>query len=267
MTEHATTAARTVRVRAVQLPAGELDVEAAVEAVVAAIGAATGLADLVVLPELATTRYDLRRHLHDVAPQPGDETFARITEAARAAGVVAVVGFAERVGDRTYNSAAVIDSDGSPAGVVRKAHLFAGERKVFAPGDAIAPVPTSIGVLGVLICFDLEIPEVARTLALAGAELLVACSANMEGYERYQEVYTRSRAMENGLPLVLSNWVGPGPRFTFLGQSTVVSAQGDVLVDAGLAVGSVDAEVALAHITAIDPELDYLAYRRPELYG
>ena len=159
--------ARALRVRAVQPLAGGLDVEAAVQEVVAAIHEAAGACDLVVLPELATTRYDIRRRLHDVAPQPGDAVFERIAAAVRSADVVAVVGFAERADGVTYNSAAVLERDGSVAGVARKAHLFEGERRVFAPGRLIAPISTSVGLLGVLVCFDLELPEVARSLALA----------------------------------------------------------------------------------------------------
>jgi predicted amidohydrolase len=257
---------RLVRVRAVQLQAAALDVDAAVTDVVAAIEASRGEADLVVLPELATTRYDIRRHLHDVAPSPGDAVFDRISLAVREAGVVAVVGFAERVDGQTFNSAAVIDSDGTLAGVARKTHLFAGERKVFEPGTAIEPISTSVGVLGVLICFDLELPEVARSLTVGGAEMLVVSSANMHPYTAYQEVFARARAMENGVPLVLSNWVGQGPRFDFLGASTVVSSQGAVLADAGVLPGQVTATVSLAHIATIDPDVDYLPRRRPDLY-
>lgn len=262
-----TTGSRSVRVRSAQLSAGPFDVEGAVDDVVRTIQGAAGSCDLLVLPELATTRYDLKRQMHDRAPQPGDPGFERIRNAVREADVVTVLGFAEHGDGVTYNSAAVLERDGSLAGVARKTHLFAGERRVFAEGRVIEPIRTSAGVLGVLVCFDLEIPEVARTLALAGAEILVVTSANMHPYTPYQEVYSRSRAMENGLPLVLSNWVGEGPRFHFLGRSTIVSATGEVLADAGVEPAVAEAIVTLAHIAEIDPDVDYLAMRRPELYG
>lgn len=257
---------RGIRVRALQLSAGAFDVGAAVDDIVAAVRDAAGSADLLVLPELATTRYDIRRAIHQEAPQPGDAMFGRISEAVRRADLVAVVGFAEHDPGGTRNSAAVIDRDGSLVGVARKAHLFEGERAVFAPGDIIAPIRTSLGTLGVLVCFDLELPEVPRSLVLAGADMLVVSSANMEPYLPYQDVYARARAMENGVPLVLSNWTGPGPRFRFIGHSTVVSAQGQVLADAGVSEGFAEATVDLVHISELDPAVDYLAVRRPELY-
>jgi len=262
-----TTPPRSLRVAAVQLAAGPFDVEAAVDVAVTAIHAARG-ADVVVLPELATTRYDIKRQMHDVAPMPGDEQFERIASAAWGIGALVVVGFAERQDDATYNSVAVLERDGSLAGVRRKTHLFAEEMKVFAPGSAIEPVPTSVGMLGVAVCFDMELPETMRTLAVRGAELLVVSTANMAPYAAYQDVYTRARAMENGLPLVLANWVGRGPRFEFVGRSRVVSQTGDVLADAGDdGPSTISADVLIRPIADIDPSIDYLAVRRPELYS
>jgi len=263
----ATTSARSLRVAAVQLAAGPFDVDAAVDGAVAAVEGARG-ADVVVLPELATTRYDLRRQMHDDAPMPGDARFDRIASAAKLIGAVVVLGFAERHDGATYNSAAVIDRDGSLAGVRRKTHLFADEMKVFRPGSAIEPVSTSAGVLGVAVCFDMELPETMRTLAVRGAELLVVTTANMSPYATYQDVYTRARAMENGLPLVLANWVGPGPRFEFVGSSRIVSQTGEVLADAGDAgPATISADLRVGPIADIDPSIDYLAVRRPELYS
>jgi predicted amidohydrolase len=140
--------------------------------------------------------------------------------------------------------------------------------KVFRPGSAIEPVATSAGVLGVAVCFDMELPETMRTLAVRGAELLVVTTANMAPYAPYQDVYTRARAMENGLPLVLANWVGQGPRFEFVGRSRIVSQTGEVLADAGDdGPATISAEVLIRPIAAIDPSIDYLAVRRPELYS
>lgn len=260
-----------LRIRVVQPQAGALDVPAALaDATTAIVNAAP--ADLLVLPELATTRYDIRRHLPQVAPQVDDDALQALCRAASASRTVVVMGFAERAGDdtgttgtRLYNSALVIDTDGSIAGVVRKAHLFAGETKVFAQGDLLAPVDTSIGILGVAICYDIEFPETARSLALAGADLFVVLSANMDPYTDYHVTYAKARAMENNLPLVVANWVGEGPRFTFLGRSCIVSANGEILADAGIEPGHAEATVTIGR-GPVDPDLDYLAQRRPELY-
>jgi predicted amidohydrolase len=256
-------------VRVIQPRAGELDVPAAMAEATDAVRAAADV-DLVVLPELATTRYDIRRHLSDVAPQVDGEGLRELRAAAAASGTVVVLGFAERAGDAPgdalYNSALVIDADGSIAAVVRKAHLFAGETRVFAAGTMLEPVPTSRGTLGVAICYDIEFPETARTLALAGAELFVVLSANMDPYTDYHLTYAKARAMENNLPLVVANWVGQGPRFTFLGRSCIVAPTGEILADAGTDPGFAQATVTLGR-SQVDPDLDYLGQRRPELYG
>ena len=253
-------------VRVIQPQAGELDVTAAMAEASAAIRSAADV-DLLVLPELATTRYDIRRHLVEVAPQLGDQGLQELCAAAADSGTVVVLGFAERddPGRALYNSALVIDADGSIAGVVRKAHLFAGETRVFAAGTALEPVPTSRGVLGVAICYDIEFPETARSLALAGADLFVVLSANMDPYTDYHLTYAKARAMENNLPLVVANWVGEGPRFTFLGRSCIVSPTGEILADAGTNPGFAQATVTLGR-GQVDPDLDYLGQRRPELY-
>lgn len=258
---------RVIQVRTAQLAAGGLEVDKAVDAILLAIHDAAGTTDLLVLPELATTRYDIRRGIGEVAPQPGGGDFDRITDAVRRAGLVLVLGYLERQDDALFNSAIVLDRDGSIAGVVRKTHLFAGETRVFAAGEVLEPVDTGVGRLGVQICYDMEFPEVCRTLAMKGAQILVASSANMHPYTSYHEVYCRARAMENGLPLVVSNWVGRGPRFDFLGRSSIVSATGEVLADAGVQPCHASAAVTLAPISRIDPDVDYLAHRRPELYA
>lgn len=256
---------RQVRVRVVQPAAGPLDPEAALAMIEESIIAASGSIDLLVLPELATTQYDIRRHIGQIAPALTSTAFERIRTLVREASLVAVVGMVEAQGENLFNSAAVIDVDGSIVGVVRKAHLFAGERKVFLAGSTIESVSTSLGPLGVAVCYDIEFPEVARTLALAGARLLVVLSANMHPYTDYHVTYAKSRAMENQLPLALSNWVGQGPRFDFLGHSCIISAQGEILADAGDQPGHADAILQLG--SALDADLDYLAHRRPELYA
>jgi len=246
---------RHVSVRVVQPLAGPLDPHSALTTVIESIAAASGTTDLLVLPELATTRYDIRRHIGEVAPLVDSGAFDQVRAQVSEASLVAVIGMVEVDGEELFNSAVVIDVDGSIAGIVRKSHLFAGERKVF-----------SLGALGVAICYDIEFPEVARSLALTGADMLVVLSANMHPYTDYHVTYAKARAMENQLPLALSNWVGQGPRFDFLGRSCIVSAQGQILADAGDRPGHADATLCLGPSPDMDADLDYLGQRRPELY-
>ena len=87
--------------------------------------------------------------------------------------------------------------------------------------------------MGIMICFDVEFPEVARSLARAGAELLLTISANMEPFGNDHAVFVSARALENGLPHVYVNQVGPvEENLTFVGGSTVVSSDGEIYAQA-----------------------------------
>jgi predicted amidohydrolase len=137
--------------------------------------AAAGGADVVVLPELATSGYVFasRAEAESVAVTPAHPLFAEWASAA--GGAVVIGGFCERGdGGALYNSAAVVDRDGVRA-VYRKTHLWDAEKLLFTPGDRPPPVvDTAAGPIGVLICYDLEFPEMTRALALAGAHLIAA---------------------------------------------------------------------------------------------
>ena len=139
--------------------------------------AESAASDLVVLPELFLSGYQLE----DVEPLAieldGPEVGA-LRAAARAASTAIVVGAAERVAAGVANSALCIDSAGELAGVYRKTHLFGAEQEAYVPGDSLSTITLGTRTLGVMICFDMEFPEVARTLAAQHADLLVTISAN-----------------------------------------------------------------------------------------
>lgn len=144
-----------------------------------------------------------------------------------------VFGAAERLDGGIANSAFCVDESGSVAAVYRKVQLYGAEKTAFAAGDELLVVELCGVRVGVMICFDLEFPEVARALARAGAELLVTISANMEPFGNDHAVFASARALENGLPHAYVNQVGPGEDLTFTGGSAVVSADGDGLAQAG----------------------------------
>jgi predicted amidohydrolase len=132
-------------------------------------------ADLVVLPELVTSGYVFASATEaaSMAVAADDPLLEEWAAAVRPAGAVVVGGFCERGGDgRLHNSAAVVDGTGVRA-VYRKTHLWDREKLVFAPGDDPPPVvDTAHGRIGVLVCYDLEFPELTRGLALGGADLI-----------------------------------------------------------------------------------------------
>jgi predicted amidohydrolase len=141
-------------------------------------------ADLVILPELIVSGYssDAER-LRESAEAIDGPSVAAWHGAARAAGGYIVGGFCERDGDSLYNTAVAV----GPEGLLlhyRKVHLFAGEKTVFAPGDLGFPVArTRIGAIGICVCYDLRFVEVARLLALRGAQLICVPTAWLPGFD------------------------------------------------------------------------------------
>ena len=213
-------------------------------------------AGLAVFPELFLSAYDLRSLDETARPADCDE-LAAVAEAAARTATAVVIGFAERGGRGSlFNSVACIDRDGSPAGVYRKAQLFAGERTVFRAGRELRIVQLAGLAVAPLICFDVEFPELPRSLACAGAELLVTASANMEPYGADHELATRARALENRLPHLYANAVGTIGRLSFVGRSRSVSPSGEVLAEAGAGEALLVAPVETAG--AVDESIDYL---------
>jgi predicted amidohydrolase len=203
--------------------------------------------DLVCFPELATTGYTLgRRWLELAEPIPGPSSEA-LGEVARRHGFVLVCGIAERDANtgRVYDSAVVIDPRGKVVGVYRKVHLWAEERNFFTPGLGFPIFRTEkLGAFGVGICYDVEFPESARSMALQGANLILFPSAEMRPMENHVETYVKSRSAENCVYVAFSNRVGTEKKTVFFGRSQIVSPQCKVLAKAGpqdqLAVADLD---------------------------
>ena len=195
---------------------------------IAQIRAAAALnADLVVLPELHLGPYFCQNENHntfDLAqPIPGPAT-AILAEVAKEEKIVIVATiFEERAPGLYHNTAVVFDKDGSIAGKYRKMHIPDDpgfyEKYYFTPGDlGFTPIETSIGKLGVLICWDQWYPEAARITALMGAEILFYPTAigwsteqneatNTEQYNAWQTIQ-KSHAVANGVPVISVNRVG-----------------------------------------------------------
>jgi predicted amidohydrolase len=167
----------------------------------------SGGVDLLVLPELFLSGYEVNG-VEAVAVECDGPEVGSLRATARKAGTALIVGAAERTGERVANSALCIDRSGELTGVYRKTHLFGAEREAYVAGDELATVGLEGRSLGVMICFDMEFPEVARTLALRGADLLVTISANPSQFALDHDLFVRARALENGLPHVYVNRVG-----------------------------------------------------------
>ena len=233
-------------------------------------------AQLIVLPELMLSGYmfvsaDEARPVAITAEHP---VFAQWADAVRDTGAVVVGGFTELGENGTvYNSAAVVDGSGVLA-VYRKIHLWDKEKLVFTPGDVAPPVvDTAIGRLGILICFDLEFPEMPRTLALGGAEIIVVPTnwplETVPAGERVPEVtVAMAAAYSNRVAIAACDRVGVERGQDWNGASSIVNQQGWVIatVDAR-GVASADLDLSLSHDKSLSELVDMFGDRRPELYG
>jgi predicted amidohydrolase len=203
--------------------------------------------------------------------EPGQgETFRFGLAFAKRTNAHVVYGFPEEDRGRLYNSAALVGPAGA-VGIYRKVHLFGRERACFSSGEEGFPVwETPVGRLGIMICFDWYFPEAARTLALAGAELLLHPS-NLVLPHGPQAMITR--CLENRVFAATANRVGSETgveqSLTFIGQSQVVSPQGELLVRLGTAeesVGVADVDLSRARDKRLVSGNDLFAERRPSLY-
>lgn len=212
-------------------------------------------AELVVLQELHNSLYFCQTEntanfdLAEPIPGPGTDYYG---ELARRHGIVLVTSLFERRSAGLYhNTAVVFEKDGTIAGKYRKMHIPDDpayyEKFYFTPGDlGFHPIDTSVGRLGIQVCWDQWYPEGARLMALQGAELLIYPTAigyessdTPEEQERQREAWTtvqRGHAVANGLPVIAVNRVGDEPDpsaqtngITFWGSSFVAGPQGEFL--------------------------------------
>jgi predicted amidohydrolase len=220
-------------------------------------------ADLVLFPELFMSGYTTTG-VEKLAEDPGGPEVGRVAQAAKDNSTAVLFGAPERFGGGYANSAIYVDRNGTVAGIYRKAFLFGAEREAYVPGDELLVVDLGGWKAGLMICFDVEFPEVARALAQAGADLLLTISANMDPFERDHHVFCTSRALENGLPHAYVNQIGTGEEFTFVGGTMAVSADGDILVETSAAEEEVlEFELELPAKSSVRP--DYLGQLRSPL--
>jgi N-carbamoylputrescine amidase len=190
--------------------------------------------DVVVLPELAVPGYTTDRSILERFAEPLDgPTTQAWRRVAGIAGGYIIGGFCERADGQLFNTAVAVSADGVVLHY-RKTHLFADEHRVLAPGNLGFPViETPIGVLGVCVCYDLRFVEVARLLALQGADLVCVPAAWVTGYDRYAPPGARwpeqvtgllTQANLNQTFIAAASFAGGEGRF--LGHSVVADPYG-----------------------------------------
>ncbi len=211
-------------------------------------------------------------------PEDGP-TVSRMREVAREHGVVLIVPWYEEEQPGVYyNSACVIERDGTVLGKYRKTHIpqvgpCFWEKFYFKPGNLGYPVwDTSVGRIGLIICYDRHFPEVARELGLKGAELVFNPSATVESLSRYLwELEQPAHAVANGFWVAASNRVGveaPLNPNKFYGSSYFCSPRGKIVAQASDSDDEVlVADIDLDEIREVRNTWQFFRDRRPETYG
>ncbi len=251
-------------------------------------------ADLVVLQELHGGVYFCQSEDPDrfdaAEPIPGPTT-ELLSATAKESNVLIVASlFEKRAAGLYHNTALVLDKDGSVAGKYRKMHIPDDpsyyEKYYFTPGDlGFTPISTSIGKLGVMVCWDQWYPEAARLMALAGAELLIYPTAigwdpadPVKEQQRQLDAWVtiqRAHAIANGIPLLAANRVGfepaPGENgngITFWGNSFIAGSQGEFLAEGGNTKEElILSEIDLCRTESVRRIWPFLRDRRIDAYG
>lgn len=225
---------------------------------------------LLLFPELAVTGYFLSSALLQYAEGQNGMTAQYMSEIAQDQEVYIGYGYIE-LGDngKIYNSLAFIDRHGERIANYRKIHITNLERGIFTPGNEIVSVKTEWGHIGLMICWDLAFPELARSLAVRGVELIISPSAWEKPYGEPFMRFAMARAIDNTVYVAVCNHVAPSENLVFCGKSGLYGPDG-----ASIALAGDDDERVI--ITEVDFEdrkevqssfFTMLKERRKDLYG
>jgi predicted amidohydrolase len=259
-----------MRVGVVQILNAPPDMAAALRAALIRLDEAkTGGADLVVFPELFLGGYYLDQEMVRRA-SAARAALARMQAAVDELGVACVTGVPDLRDGILYDAVAILRPHRDPARYV-KTHLHRAEDELFTPGTEFWTGEIAGWQCGVLVCYELGFPEIARSLAVAGARLLIAPSAFGRERTRIWQIATIARALENGCFLVAADQAGKSGELAFAGHSRVVDPAGQLLADAGDRADMLLVDIkerVVDEVRAGRPDGHaYLQDRRPELYG
>lgn len=263
---------RTARIALLQLPAyGIEDARASLEHTLRRIDeAAAAKPDLIALPEMTYPAYFIGPGALDRLDVPAAEAIDRIAERARAHRVHIAAGVALPVdGDGVANGAVLVARDGSIAGTYAKSFLWHFDERWFVGGEAYPVFETDFGRLGMLVCADGRLPEIARSLALGGAQLIVDLTAWVSGGRRAADLTTVQReylmpvrAAENRVWIACADKFGiEGESIVYCGRSCVIDPRGRIVAELGP-----DEDSTLTYDVPIE-DARMPIVRRPELYG
>jgi 5-aminopentanamidase len=234
--------------------------------------------DLVVFPECATTGYFVADRLSTLAEPPDGPSLRALAGIAKANRLYLAVGVVIGEGGRYFDSQVLFGPDGARVALYHKVHLFSAERDTYAAGDRTVVAETTLGAIGLSVCYDLIFGDYIRGLVGRGAELIINSTnwiANAYQREAWgwsgpiTQALAATRALENVAFVAMANRVGHEMGYDSLGHSCIAAPSGKVLASIPAGEG-----VAVANLDLPQEDLErwrsiatYRSDRRPEVYG
>lgn len=231
-------------------------------------------ANLIIFPELSLTGYVMRDQVYEMAETLPGPSSRIIQDLAKETGLHIIFGMpelSERAKATIFNTAVLV----GPKGLIGKyrkmylpTHSVFEEKRYFRPGNQVASFGTSLGNIGLCICYDLFFPEVCRLARLKGAQLIVAISASPAVRRSYFEILTVSRALENTAFLAYVNLAGIEEGLQFWGGSRVAGPNGDLIAKARYDVEDlVICNIDFGDMKTAEASIPTLKDLRPEIFA
>lgn len=256
----------TINAAAIQFNVKQGDVDANLAYVRKALRrAAERGANLAVLPEMWSSGFAYRE-LNQLALRTAG-IVEELLALSRELKLVIVGSMPEPNGDKVFNTVYVVDN-GKLGGIYRKIHLFSllGEDRAFSGGDSWLLADTSIGKVGVIICYDLRFPELSRRLAVEGAQVICVPAQWPKPRQEHWRTLLRARAIENQLFVIGCNACGTIGKLDFFGMSMIVDPKGELLGEAGESEVEIIAPLDMQGMADWRAQIPCFNDRKPEYY-
>ena len=224
--------------------------------------------DVVVLPELWSTGYDLENADRYATPTDNG-IFAEVAQMARRHKIAILGSCLSLLGEGVFgNTAVYFNAQGQLLGQYSKIHLFQlmDEHLYLTGGEKLTVVETEWGLGGLSICYDLRFPEIFRAYALSGVQMVFLPSEWPHPRLAHWQTLLRARAIENQMYIIACNRVGNSKNTDFFGHSCIIDPWGEIVVEAGESEMLLTAEIDLGKVDTARAKIPVFADRRPELY-
>ncbi|TCP54965.1 putative amidohydrolase [Tamaricihabitans halophyticus] len=239
---------------------------AAINSAVASTRGSESDPTLIVLPELWPVGFFHFDDYAELAQSLSGPVVREMQRAARSAGAWVLGGsFLEKGVRGNHNTAVLIDPDGRVRHTYRKVHLYgldSAESDLLVPGEQVATAPLPWGRLGIMTCYDLRFPEIARDLVGQGAEMLAVVSAWPIPRIEHWRTLLRARAVENQVWVVACNAAGVDAGVLLGGHSAIIAPDGEVRAEAGTDGTILSANIDVGEVDTVRERLPFLADRR-----